>query len=69
MNHQVFNYILHHWPQSLDLSLNVPEEKWNDTSLLIKTPVIPIDRYSSFNHLKRITGLTGCYFPDMKLKF
>ena len=48
-----------HWSQSCDLSLNVPEEEQNEvyphTSLFIKTPLIPIDGYSSFDHLKRIT--------------
>ena len=48
-----------HWSQSHDLPLNVPEEEQNkvcpQTSLFIKTPLIPIDGYSSFNHLKRNT--------------
>ena len=47
-----------HWSQSRDLPLNVPEEEQNEvcphTSLFIKTPLIPIDGYSSFDHLKRI---------------
>ena len=49
-----------HWSQSRDLPLNVPEEEQNEvcphTSLLNRTPLIPIDGYSSFNHLKRNTA-------------
>ena len=49
-----------HWPQSRNLAPNEPEEEQNEvclhTSLIIKTPVIPVDRNSSFNHLKRITA-------------
>ena len=49
-----------HWSQSCDLPLNVRKEEQNEvcpqTSLFIKTPLIPIDGYSSFDHLKRNTA-------------
>ena len=54
-----FNMSEEHWPRSKDLPPNQYEEECTEiclhTSLLIKSPVIPIDRYSNFNHKKRIT--------------
>ena len=48
------------WPKQSSVIPNVPSDEEREISLLVTEsdppPVIPLDRFSSFNHLKRVTS-------------
>ncbi|XP_064382855.1 uncharacterized protein LOC135331570 [Halichondria panicea] len=60
------------WPERLPLPPNKPEIDEKEVSLLVLTqdltPIIPMDRFSSYDSLKRVTAWTICFNRNSQTK-
>ena len=60
------------WPKQIKLTPNIPVEDGDEVCLHALTscpdPIIPVDRYSSFTHLKRITAWAIRFISNCRMR-